>query len=354
MINEALSQQRKLKTSRIKGFCQIRSKAIALENPYIQANPLNSYEWIIIDCDYDVLSYKDLPVQPNYIVRNKENSRAHLYFKISAVHNNGFSSFKAIEYYQAVRYALTLLLKGDLAFTQTLSKNPLAVDYWRVEHLHSYEYDLGELAEYCELVPKYRLKEIKKAQDRAEIMGRNQTIFDCTRFEVYPLEEPTLEQIRAIAEQFNQSLDNPLDEKEIRHIAKSIWKYVSKPKTQEQKERFIEKQRERGKKSGQSRAEKAQKIKDQAFIYLANKNLTQQAIADKLEVSLRTVKKISAEFKKVQRTKSGSPRDCQNLGYFGGKQFSKVDDYLCDTFSLYQEDERTEKIPINTINRLLE
>lgn len=353
MINEALNQQKKVKTSREKGFCTIRNKAIALSNPYIQANPLNSYEWIIIDCDYDVLYYKDLPVQPNYIVRNKENSRAHLYFKISAVHNNGFSSFKAIEYYHAVRYSLTLLLKGDLAFTQTLSKNPLAVDYWRVEHLHSYEYDLSELAEYCELVPKYRLKEIKKAQERAEIIGRNQTIFDCTRFEVYPLEEPTLEQIRAIAEQFNQSLDNPLDEKEIRHIAKSIWKYVSKPKTQEQKERFIEKQRERNKKSQQVRKEKAQKKKDQAFILFANPKLKLQEIADRLEISLRAVKGYKAEFKKVQFTKSGSPPSLQNSGYFGGKQFSEVDNYLSETFSLYAEKEDTEKIPINTIDRLL-
>lgn len=354
MINEALKTQKKVKTSQTKGYCQIRNKAIALANPYIQVNPLNSYEWIVIDCDYNVPYYKDLPIQPNYIVRNKANGKAHLYFKISSVHNNGFSSYKAIEYYHAVRYALTLLLNGDIVFTQILSKNPLATDYWRVEHLHSKEYELSELADYCELVPRYKLKEIKEAKERAEIVGRNQTVFDCTRVEVYPLEEPTLEQIRVIAEQFNQSLDNPLLLQEIKHIAKSIWKYVSKPKTQEQKEKFREKQKERNKKSQEVRKEKAQKKKDQAFILFANKNLKLQDIADRLELSLRTVKGYKAEFKKVQFTKSGSPLSLQNLGGFGGKQFSEIDSYLSDTFSLHRENEDTEKIPLCTINRLLE
>ena len=112
MINEALRHQKKIKTSREKGFCQIRSKEIALKNPYIQVNPLNSYAWIVIDCDYDLPYFKDMPVYPNYIVRNKDNNRGHLYFKISEVHNNGFSSYKAIEYYNAVRYALTVLFKA--------------------------------------------------------------------------------------------------------------------------------------------------------------------------------------------------------------------------------------------------
>lgn len=354
MINEALRHQKKLKTSQTKGFCQIRSKEYALKNPYIQVNPLNAYAWIVIDCDYNLPYFKDMPVLPNYIVKNKGNNRGHLYFKISEVHNNGFSSYKAIEYYNAVRYALTVLFNGDLAFTQTLSKNPLAVDHWRVEHLHSNEYDLSELAEYCELVPKYRLKEIKEAKERALIIGRNQTVFGCTRVEVYKMDKPTLEQIRAIAESFNNSLDNPLPNQEIKHITKSIHKYVSKPKNQEQKEKLSERQRERGKKSGVVRAEKAQKLKDQAFIYFANKNLTQQAIADKLGVSLPTVKKYSGEFKKVYRTISGSPRVARVGDLSKQNQSIKIEDYLADTFSLYREEEHTEKIPINTVNRLLE
>jgi hypothetical protein len=354
MINEVLRHQKKLKTSQTKGFCQIRSKEYALKNPYIQVNPLNSYAWIVIDCDYNLPYFKDMPVLPNYIVRNKSNNRGHLYFKISEVHNNGFSSYKAIEYCNAVRYALTILFNGDLAFTQTLSKNPLAVEHWRVEHLHSNEYELGELAEYCELVPQYRLRVIKEAKELAEIIGRNQTIFDCTRVEVYKMDKPTLEQIRAIAESFNNSLDNPLPNQEIKHITKSIYKYVSKPKNLAEKEKLSERQRERGKKSGVVRAEKAQKTKDKVFVLLANKKLTLKAIAEKLEVSYKTVKNINAEFKKGQRTISGSP-PCSRVVVLSKQIGSyKVEDYLVDTFSLYREEEHTEKIPINTIGRLLE
>jgi transcriptional regulator with XRE-family HTH domain len=168
------------------------------------------------------------------------------------------------------------------------------------------------------------------------------------------MDKPTLEQIRAIAESFNNSLDNPLPNQEIKHITKSIHKYVSKPKNQEQKEKLSERQRERGKKSGVVRAEKAQKNKDQAFIYFANKNLTQQAIADKLGVSLPTVKKYSSEFKKVYRTISGSPPSPLVCAFSKENQSIKIEDYLADTFSLYAEREDTAKIPLNTINRLLE
>ena len=358
MIYEALRHQKKLKTSQTKGFCQMRSKEIALKNPYIQVNPLNSYAWVVIDCDYNLPYFKDMPVLPNYIVRNKGNNRGHLYFKISEVHNNGFSSYKAIEYYKAVKYALTILFNGDLAFTQTLSKNPLAVEHWRVDHLHSKEYDLSELAEYCELVPKYKLKAIKEAKELVEIIGRNQTIFDCTRVEAYRMDKPTLEQIRALAESFNSTLTNPLPVKEIGHIAKSIHKYVSKPKNLAEKEKLSERQRERGKKSGVVRAEKSQKRKDQAFILFANPKLKLQDVADKLELSIQQIKRYKAEFKKVSLTISGSPPLAGNLvkadSFYNGRRASDVDIYLSDIFNLYREQEDTEKIPINTINRLLE
>ena len=354
MINEALRHQKKLKTSETKGFCQIRSKKYALKNPYIQVNPLNSYAWIVIDCDYNLPYFKDMPVVPNYIVKNKGNNRGHLYFKISEVHNNGFSSYKAIEYYNAVRYALTILFKGDLAFTQTLSKNPLAVDHWRVDHLHSEEYELSELAEYCELVPKYRLKAIKEAKELAEIIGRNQTVFDCTRVEVYKMDKPTLEQIKAMAESFNNSLANPLPINEIKSIAKSIAKYLSKPFTKEQKERFREKQSQRGKKSGAVRTEKAQVKKDKAFIFFANSNLKLKDIADKLELSLISIKKYKAEYKKVYFTNQVVPPAIPTGASSQSSEMLKVDLYLADTFSLHAEREDTEKIPINTVNRLLE
>jgi len=374
MIKETLKKQKKIRCSDTKGYSVIRNKAIALQKPYIQANPLNSFEWIIVDIDHQNTYLEDLPVKPNIIVYNKDNRKAHYYFKIKAVHNNGFSSFKALEYYQAVRYGLNILLDGDIAFTQTLSKNPLAKEHFRVLEVHNKEYELAKLADYCDLVPRYKIKAITDIREKAEIIGRNQTIFDTVRveaFEAYKINALTEEQIRAIADSYNNNLVNPLPKQEVKHIAKSISKYIDRPKNKIDYQKFIEKQSERGKRSGIIRQAMAQKNKDIAFIYFSNKNLTLEVIANKLNLSIRQIKRYKAEYKKVTLTISGSPPVV--LGSFNldtivntkekkiekkqtirvGYPHSSIYDYLSDNYSLYSEDETTEKIPINTINRLI-
>lgn len=84
--------------------------------------------------------------------------------------------------------------------------------------IHNKEYELSELAEYCELVPKYKIKAITDVKERSEILGMNQSIFDAVRLEAYKMDEATIDQIRGIADSFNNSLDNPLDNQEIKHI----------------------------------------------------------------------------------------------------------------------------------------
>jgi hypothetical protein len=354
MIKEILSKQKKVKCSDTKSHTVIRSLAIALKKPYIQANPLNSFEWIILDIDHENTFIDDLQVKPNIIVYNKTNNKAHYYFKIKAVHNNDQSSYKAIGYYQAVRYGLNTLLDGDRAFTQTLSKNPLAKEHFRVLEVHNKEYELSELAEYCELVPKYKIKAITDVSERAEILGRNQSIFDAVRVEAYKMDEPTEEQIRAITDSFNNNLANPLVNQEIKHIARSIAKYVSRPRTQRDKDKFIERQSQLGKKSGVVRAEKAQKRKDKAFVLFANPKYKLQEIADKLEVSLISIKKYKAEFKKVYLTNQVVPSLVGSPTFLQGNKAIPVDNYLSAPFSLYRESEYIAQLPINTINRFLE
>jgi hypothetical protein len=354
MINETLSKQKKVKCSDTKSHTVIRNLAIALKKPYIQANPLNSFEWIILDIDHENTYIDDLAVKPNIIVYNKTNNKAHYYFKIKAVHNNDQSSYKALEYYQAVRYGLNTLLDGDLAFTQTLSKNPLATEHFRVLEAHNKEYELSELADYCELVPKYKIKTITDVNERAEILGRNQSIFDTVRVEAYKMNEPSEEQIRAIADSYNDNLANPLDNQEIKHIAKSIAKYVSRPRTQATKKWLEERAKNNNKKSQAVRKEKAQVKKDKAYILFANPKYKLQEIADKLEVSLRTVKVYKAEFKKCSLLYQVVPPSILNGASPLQNESIKVETYLADTFSLYAETEDTEKIPICTINRLLQ
>ena len=350
MINEALRHQKKLKTSQSKGFCQIRNKALALTNQYIQANPLNSFEWIILDCDYSMPYWEDLPVQPNIIVYNKDNNKAHLYFKIKAVHNNLESSFKAVEYYNAVRYGLNILLGGDLAFNQTLSKNPLAKEHFRVVEIHEKEYELGELADYCELVPKYKLQEMKH-KDRAEVIGRNCAIFWTAKDLVRGLTD--LDSIFAICSNLND-FKEPLGYKEVLTIAKSICRYNNKPQAKATREWLEERAKKNNKKSQAVRKEKAQAKKDKAFVLFANPKIKLQDIADKLEISLRTIKGYKAEYKKVQFTNQVVPPSISKGARKLLNETFKVENYLADNFSLYAEQEDTEKIPIRTIDRLLE
>ena len=71
-----------------------------------------------------------------------------------------------------------------------------------------------------------------------------------------------------------------------------------------------------------------------------------QEIADKLEISLRVIKRYKAEFKKVPFTNQVVPPTI-SIGVSSlNFESSKVANSLADTFSLYAEREDTEKIPI--------
>jgi len=361
MIKNTLTNQKKIRCSNQNAYSIIRNTDIALQKPYIQANPLNAFEWIILDIDHENTYIDDLQIKPNYIVYNKDNNKAHLYFKISVVHNNENSSYKAIEYYQAVRHGLNILFNGDLAFTQTLSKNPLAKEHWRVLEVHSKEYDLSELAEYCHLVPKYKIKQINDIKKQADIVGRNTAIFWTAKELAKGLTD--IKSILAICYSLN-TFNEPLGISEITGIAKSICKYNNKPKTKQIKDWLSERGKANNKKSQLVRQEKAEIKKAKAFILLANKNLTLSTIADKLNISLRTIKLYKSEFKKVQFTNQvvpvfvGNSTNNQSINtitssYYQNKKATFIDVYLSDNFNLYRESEDTEKIPINTVNRLL-
>ena len=215
------------------------------------------------------------------------------------------------------------------------------------------KYELSELAEYCELVPKYKIKAITDVNERAEILGRNQSIFDVVRVEAYKMNEPTEEQIRAVADSYNNNLANPLPRQEIKHIAKSIAKYVSRPRTQATKKWLEERAKKNNKKSQAVRKEKAQVKKDKAYILFANPKYKLQEIADKLEISIQQTKRYKAGYKKASFTNQVVPPFAGKT-FYGNKVATYIDVYLSDTFSLYRESEYTEKIPINTINRLLQ
>ncbi|BCD92668.1 hypothetical protein fh0823_28050 (plasmid) [Francisella halioticida] len=295
IIREVFAKQAKIRCSDRKDYSIIRNLNQGLDKLYIEINPLNSYEWIVIDCDHDVPYYKDMLVYPNYIVKNPGNNKAHLFFKVSAVHRNENSSYKAQEYYHSVRIGLTILLKGDMGFSQVLCKNPLIDDFWRVEHLHDKEYELSELADYCDFLPK----NLSKAKNLEELgLGRNCEIFEKVRHQAYklPVNENLFDKVYYLCQQENLLFTTPLFDKEVKHIAKSITKYVSSRDNKHWYQKLVERQKERGKKSGQKRAEKSELLQGK-IIPLLYTNKTLQAIADFIGTSLSTVKRVKLVFK---------------------------------------------------------
>lgn len=360
LIKSTLNHQKKVRCSDMKSYSVIRNTGNALKKAYIELNPQNSYEWIIVDCDYDVPYHKDLAISPNYMVRNLDNNKAHLFYKINAVHKNEFSSKKAQDYYHAIRYGVTIAVDGDLSFNQKLCKNPLATDCWRVEHIHDREYELRELAEYCEVLPK-SITNYKASNYTGE--GRNDTVFNKARILAYklPLSDNLYDQVYKLCQQENDLFVERLADKEINHIAKSITRYLISKKNQFWYQKLVERQKERGIKSGKKRQERSE-VNKASIIPLLYTNKTLQAIADFIGTSLSTIKRVAREFKEslANAKKVGCREPYQVVpacgsreAFFGAKQFSEVDSYLADTFSLYQEDEKTVKIPLNTISRLL-
>ena len=295
IIRKVFAKQTKIRCADIKSYSVIRNLNQGLDKLYIEINPINSYEWIVIDCDYEVPYFEDMVVYPNYIVKNPDNNKAHLFFKVSAVHRNKSSSYKAQEYYHSIRIGLTLLFKGDLGFSQVLCKNPLVDDFWRVEHIHDTEYDLSELADYCDFLPK-NLSKAKNIEDLG--LGRNCSIFENVRHQAYklPVNENLYDRIYYLCQQENMVFTTPLLDKEIKHIAKSITKYVSSRDNKFWYQKLVERQSERGKKSGQKRLNKSELLKAKIIPLLyTNKKL--QAIADFIGTSLSTVKRVKQAFK---------------------------------------------------------
>lgn len=294
LIRESLSKQKKIRCADVKSYSVIRNLQQGLDKLYIEINPLNSYEWIVIDCDYDVPYYEDMPVVPNYIVRNPENNKAHLFFKIDAVHRNNNSSYKAQEFYHSVRIALTILFKGDLGFSQVLCKNPLVDDFWRVDYIHDQEFELSELSDHCDFLPRH-LHKAKNLDDLG--LGRNCEIFEKVRHKAYklPINENLFDKIYYLCQQENMLFSIPLIDKEVRGIAKSITKYVSSLDNKFWYQRLVEKQSERGKKSGQKRVRRSELLQGK-IIPLLYTNKTLQAIADFVGISISTVKRVKKAF----------------------------------------------------------
>lgn len=173
------------------------AKDFAISKNYIQVNTPTYQQAILLDHDDEAFmsdlryEHSHLP-QPNIVIENKGNGRAHSITLLKAPVPKTEKSHKhPITYCKAVETALTLEYNSDPYYNHIWVKNPFS-DAYRVHILRDEPYDLGELADKLELRP-YTAKEAKSelalAKKRAEsegiFLGRNCHLFDMVRHWAY-------------------------------------------------------------------------------------------------------------------------------------------------------------------------
>ena len=214
----------------------IRGRDSAFTRSYVQHNPPALCHWLTFDQDHENLTLweeANLP-EPNLIVRNLENRRAHVSYAIESVCTSEAAKPRPMAYAQAIQEAYCEKLQADPGYTGLITKNPMHED-WHVWELHTHVYKLGELAEHVELEQRYWTR--KRAANHGHYgLGRNCALFHRLRFWAYDWivfyrdEEDTvfiewMEIVLCKAEEFN-IFPQPLPYGEIKSTAKSVGKWV--------------------------------------------------------------------------------------------------------------------------------
>lgn len=271
---------------------KVRLLADAIRKRYIQPNDFNSTQWLVFDIDRSVcpdsIRNDYLAPEPTVFVRNPANGHAHLFYLLKTpVHQNSHSSQKAVQFAAAVEYGLAIKLDADMSYVGMLAKNALHAD-WEVLHTISQAYELDELAESVDTtVLNTPLK-----QRLNYGLSRNCSMFDAVSKWAYkairqgwPDYNQWHKAVLSRTEMLNKQLDTPMEYNEYKHIAKSIAKWTH---ANFSKQGFAEWQAAQGKKGGIAKGKKNEDKRIQARQMRSN-GLTQQAIADALQVNQSTV-----------------------------------------------------------------
>ena len=239
-------------------YCSVNkdSKAIILDKekainlPYIQPNHPLFCHCLVFDVDesnersaFTAWQDYNLP-PPNIIVKNPLKDSCHyIYFLKVPVTNAKDMTQKAVKHLDAIYKRMRSLLSADNCFADTRMKNPLNNKH--DTFISGAEpYTLEQLADKLDLYTDDYWQEVNaekaKAQRKLNLeslkpndgyLGRNHAIFDNVRFTGYRNANLPFNQLYKLllseCEKFNTAhySDNPLDYKELTHIARSITRF---------------------------------------------------------------------------------------------------------------------------------
>lgn len=272
--------------------------------PYLQVNPTNSYNSIVLDVDYDFFTewdYDKYPT-PNVVALNKFNGHAHLFYYLgqSGVHKNKNSSYKSLSYLSAVIFKLSVFIGSDLCYAGLVGKNALC-DKWGLMILREQPYSLDELNDYCPQIEKDKRIQI---YNEARLESRNCQLFDLTRLwaytnvKQYETADSFFQMVLEKAVGYNAGFVNPLGYNEVKSVGKSVanWTWKNNIKWGNDMAWRREVAVRGNKKSAQVRREKAQE-KKQKVLELYEQKMTPKEIVKIVDVSLMTVSRYLKEYK---------------------------------------------------------
>lgn len=219
-----------------------KTKQQATQNAYVCYNTPKVTSFIVIDLDYDgsMFAYYDnvLP-PPQFIIKNPLNGHCQYLYRLKdPVTFFEKSRPEPIAFLNAIEYALTVALGGDLGFTGYLAKNALNGSH-DVYYTGAEPYSLHDLADYLDL-PSTTPK--TATADNDEFYGRNDAIFNAVRHLAYPLSDThTFTQIYnqclKWCEEQNAKYSPQLPYNELKSISKSIAGYCVKERLKQPNKR---------------------------------------------------------------------------------------------------------------------
>lgn len=282
-----------------------RNKLTAITFKNIQLNTKDQLSFLIVDADRTdaATAWADANLPAPTWIAQSPSGRAHLVWALSAqdrVYRGGDNQAPA-RYAKAIERAYSLQIRGDQAYPGLLTKNPLN-PAWRVTSPSNFAtYDLSYLAEFADLKATKEAKPSQTTRKTAKAIlagfqGRNALLFDEVRLEAYKAVRDCasslelLAKVTAIVSGMNSTLDRPLNEAEANTIARSITTWTWRNRKQfTASESLAARQAASRAKALQATADRVAADKKKAQ-KLRAQGLTRQAIADRMQVSLSTVK----------------------------------------------------------------
>ena len=215
---------------------RFRKREKVAQFSYCGLNPMyRAYMSFDLDFPGAARRFEDVQVPvPTIITTNRVNGHCHyLYRLVTPVAFHESSRTEPQDYFDAIQNEMTRLLRADVAFTHTLTKNPLH-DRWVVETF-SGKYHLSDFTEYFDLPSRHKATPLSNT---CVTRGRNDKLFHTLRYWAYrqvanySSEEGLFVALQHQAGLINVDFPTPLPFAEIQATTKSMAKWVWKKRNE--------------------------------------------------------------------------------------------------------------------------